>query len=84
MSKRGRNTEPVTADAVLLIIKRAGFKLNEYAAAYAGALHRAEAEYGEEGVRTQILYILSNLRAYGTEQQAAKKRLVELSKGSKA
>jgi len=34
---------------------------NEYAVIYAEAMPKSFEEYGEEGVRVQILYILSNI-----------------------
>ena len=72
----------VSATQVRDIILEAGFKLNPYANSYVEALSRAEAVYGEEGVRTQILYILGNIRARGQKQKEAKHRLKNLSRGA--
>lgn len=71
----------ISADQVIEIIEDAGFDLNPFARAYVGALHEAERLYGEDGVRTQILYILNNVRAKGLKQKEAKKLLLKLSKG---
>jgi hypothetical protein len=71
---------PLTANMVLRIIRDAEFKLDGYAETYVNALPRAEAEYGERGVRVQILYILSNMRASGPKQKEAKKQLQKLAK----
>ncbi len=70
----------ITAVEVHNIIANAGFVLNPYAKIYVRALSLAEAEYGEEGVKTQILYILNNVTARGETQQAAKKHLLKLAK----
>jgi hypothetical protein len=68
----------VTAVQVHNIIANAGFVLNPYAKTYVRALSLAESEYGEEGVKTQILYILNNVTARGEIQKAAKKLLQDM------
>ena len=52
------------------------FKLSGAGRVYLDALGRCESEYGEKGVKVQILYILSNARAVGDEGKQAKKRLL--------
>jgi hypothetical protein len=69
----------LTSSNVRKIIRDANFKLNPYAQTYVDALEDSEAMYGTRGVSDQIAYILSNLRASGPEQQAAKKKLQKLS-----
>lgn len=70
-----------TASNVRNIINKAGFKIGPYAAPYINALGDAEAMEGERGVRSQVAYILSNLRASGPEQKEAKKQLMKIMKG---
>jgi hypothetical protein len=73
-------SDMITARQVHQIITDAGFTLNPYAATYVGALQRAEDEYGEEGVKVQILYICNNLRAKGEAQKEVKKKLMKMAK----
>lgn len=69
----------VTAAAIMNRIMDAGFDLKDpYARTYFDAFPRAEAEYGEKGVRTQILYFFNNQRAKGPEQAKVKKELLKL------
>ena len=71
----------ITATQVKKIVVDAGFLgQNPYADTYIHALRMAEDGYGEKGVKTQILYILNNLRAKTPEQKAAKKQLQQLAK----
>jgi hypothetical protein len=72
-----------TAANIRSIIKQAGFKLNPYAMTYVDSLDDSEAMYGEDGVRTQAVYIAVNLRAATPEQKEAKKKLIAISKGGK-
>jgi len=68
----------VTPEQVRSIIREANFKLNPYAIAYIDALEQSLAEYGQDGIKTQILYIVSNLYPRGLKQLKAKKKLLEL------
>ena len=61
-------------------IASAGFKIDAYARAYIDALDLAEAEGGEHGVKVQILYIFSNLKARGDEQKKVKAELLKYAK----
>lgn len=61
-------------------IRLAGFKANSYAQAYINALYESEALYGEKGVKTQILYIFSNLKASGDTQKQVKAELLKYAK----
>lgn len=72
-----------TATEVKSILKEAWSdptKLSSAALVYISPLDEAEAIYGERGVKTQILYILTNLRAMTPEQKLAKKKLKEMAK----
>lgn len=55
-------------------------KLSSAALVYISTLSDAEAMYKERGVKTHILYILTNLRAMTPEQKIAKKNLKEMAK----
>lgn len=69
----------VTAHNIMNIIRDAGFDLSDpYAKVYFEAFPLAEADYGERGVRTQILYLFNNLRCKGPEQQRVKKMLMKI------
>ena len=73
----------VTAREVKAILKKAWSdpeKISRYALIYVAALYQAEAMYGERGVKTQILYILTNIRAMTPEQKEAKITLKEMAK----
>jgi len=63
------------------IVHEAGFKMNAYAQTYFDAFGQAYAMYGDEGVKTQILYLHSNLRPRGEEQKYAKKLLLKMAQG---
>lgn len=58
-------------------ILEADFKMNPYAKTYFNALERTEQDYGEHGVKTQIIYILTNIRAKKGKQQQIKQELME-------
>jgi hypothetical protein len=52
---------------------------NQYAITYIDAVPRAYHEYGVEGVRVQILYILGNLRPWrGTEAKTVRQTLMTI------
>lgn len=53
------------------------FKVDAYGRVYLDALEQSESEYGEQGIKTQVLYILSNARAVGTEGKLVKKELLK-------
>jgi hypothetical protein len=79
-------TDTITAAMVLEVINHAGFDWSKgygpYAKSYIAHLGDAEREYGAEGVRCQILYILNNLpRALTAAQVTAKRKLKAMSKG---
>jgi len=63
------------AKEVRKILDEGGFKLNPYAQAYVDALEESERQYGEDGVKCQIAYIISNIRGKGEKQKTAKKAL---------
>ena len=72
-----------TAREVKVILKDAWHepsKIPSAAIVYIAALDEAEAMYGSIGVKTQILYILTNLRAMIPEQKEAKNKLKEMAK----
>lgn len=60
------------------ILDKAKFKANPYAQAYIDNLDAADQMGGDDGVRSQVLYIASNLRAKGDEQKAAKAKLIAI------
>ena len=47
---------------------------NRYAIAYCDAARNAYEEYGEQGLRTQILYILNNLSGWRGEKASLVKK----------
>ena len=67
----------MNAREVMTKIRKAGFKMNVYAHSYFNAFPNAELEYGEDGVRTQILYFFSNAKAMNAEQKAVKEELMK-------
>lgn len=72
-----------TAREVKVILKDAWSdlaKIPSAAIVYIAALDESEAMYGERGVKTQILYIITNLRAMTPEQKIAKKKLQDMAK----
>lgn len=78
-SDMDRFKKKVTAADIMKRIRLAGFDLKDpYARTYFDAFPRAEAEYGERGVRVQILYFFNNQKARGPEQQRVKKELLKL------
>lgn len=58
-------------------ILEGNFKMNAYARTYFDALHQSFIEYGEHGLKTQIIYIFSNIRARKGVQQTIKKELMK-------
>jgi len=68
----------ITPEMVRKVIREADFKLNQYAMAYVDALEQSLSEHGQEGIKTQILYIVSNLHPRGQKQTEAKKKLLKL------
>ncbi len=61
-------------------MKEGNFKLNPYAEAYYGALDESYRLYGEHGLKTQIVYLFSNIRAKKGIQQTIKKELMDYAK----
>lgn len=61
-------------------IDEGNFKMNPYALDYYGALERSYNEYGDSGLRTQIVYIFANIRAFKGIQQTIKKELMDYAK----
>jgi len=74
----GAAISEITPASIRKIIRDAGFKHNPYAETYISGLDEAEAMYGTDGVKTQILYIISNLKAMTPEQKEAKKLLKQM------
>lgn len=62
------------ADAINAVITESN---RPYAITYAKALPLAQAQYGEEGVRYQIPYILSNLQHWRGERAKAVKTVLK-------
>jgi len=62
-------------------ITSAKFKMNAYARAYFDNFGDAQARFGEEGVRAQILYFFCNVRAMTPEQKQVKKELLDWANG---
>jgi hypothetical protein len=71
----------VTAVAVYDIISKSKLNLDAYGWSYFYHLQAAEDEYGEDGVKHQINYILNNCGPATTEaQKEAKKQLKKMAK----
>ena len=54
--------------------------MNAYARTYFDSLHTSFIEYGERGLKTQIIYIFTNIRARKGIQQTIKKELMAYAK----
>jgi hypothetical protein len=52
--------------------------MNARTIAYISALPESYHTYGEDGIRTQVLYIVSNLKATTDKQKQAKKQLLSI------
>lgn len=49
------------------------FKMNKYALVYYAGLRQSFSEYGLKGLKTQVLYFLTSVRAKGYKQRIIKK-----------
>lgn len=67
----------MNAREIMEKIRSAEFKMNPYAKSYFNAFPRSEREYGERGLKAQVLYFFSNCKARGEEQQRVKKELMK-------
>lgn len=61
-------------------MKEGNFKLNGYAQSYYNNLDEAYKMGGEYGVKVQIVYIMTNIRAKKGIQQTIKKELMDYAK----
>jgi len=72
----------LNAEQIQELIMKAGFKIQGYAKTYFDAMKRAESEahrYGsspEHGLKMQVIYFMTNVRASTPEQKELKKRLL--------
>ena len=75
-------TKSVSKDALLGEIKNlAGkFDMNEYARAYYNEFNSSFVLYGNRGLKSQIAYFLSNVKAKTLEQKKAKEELMKIYK----
>jgi hypothetical protein len=70
---KSKNMSDINIDQLKRDIKM-HFKVNPYGQAYVDALEQSYSEYGEQGVKTQLLYILANARAITSVGKELKKQ----------
>lgn len=66
----------MNAIEIMKRIRGAGFKMNGYAQSYFNNFPEAEEQYGERGLKSQVLYFFSNQKARTPEQKNVKKELL--------
>lgn len=70
----------LSAIGIQQMVTDAGFMLDIHAMAYFDAMPLAERDYGQEGLKTQILYLCNNMKARTPEQKLVKKQLQQLAR----